>query len=74
MKLYKVIEAGPEFNRTGALIIRGRDTKEVCIRRKGHVRHSEKAASAILTRNLTCWHLDLKLPASRIVRISISVI
>ena len=38
MRLNKVMKVGSESNRTGVPRIRGRDTKDVFIQKKGHVK------------------------------------
>lgn len=65
---------GPSSNRTGVLIRRGRDARDLSLftltQRKGHVKTQGESGhlqvkERVLRRKEPCWLLSLGLPASR---------
>ena len=68
LRLNEVIRVGPQSDRTGVLI--GRDQSSLSLPScalDDTVRRWSSTRKRTFTRNQSCWHLDLGLPASRTV-------
>ena len=67
------LNGGTWSDRTGVHLRSGRDTRSACMQRKRHVR-TQRESEYLQARkrgspwNQPCWHLEVGLPASRIMR------